>query len=70
MEWLQLKHSPEQELATEVEARTMTPREASLYRTCRMYQQLLSQAVGEVMRLELLLEERRAPESQPPMRPA
>jgi hypothetical protein len=70
MEWLQLQQTPEQELAIEVEARSLTPREASLYRTCRMYQQLLSQAVGEVMRLELLLEEQRVPESQPPARPA
>ena len=68
MEWLQLKQSPEQALSIEVEARSLSPREASLYRTCRMYQQLLAQAVGEVMRLELLLEDRRAPESQPPER--
>jgi hypothetical protein len=60
MEWLQLQQSPEQALSIEVEARSLSPREASLYRTCRMYQQLLAQAVGEVTRLELLLEERRA----------
>jgi hypothetical protein len=42
MEWLQLQQSPEQALSIEVEARSLSPREASLYRTCRMYQQLLA----------------------------
>jgi hypothetical protein len=66
MEWLQLRQTPEQELAIELEARTLTPREASLFRSCRMYQQLLAQATGEIMRLELLVEERRAPGWMPP----
>lgn len=35
----------------------MTEREGMLYRTCRMYQQLLAQAVNEITRLELLVED-------------
>lgn len=57
MEWMQLRQTPEQLLGIELEARTMTEREASLYRAMRMYQQLLCQATWEITRLELLLDE-------------
>lgn len=59
MEWMQLKQSPEQSLQIELEARSMTEREGMLYRTCRMYQQLLAQAVNEITRLELMVEDQK-----------
>ena len=60
MEWIRSNISPEQELQHELAARSMTEREASLYRTCVMYQDLLQQAVWEIMRLELALEDLQA----------
>ncbi len=60
MEWIKNNISPEQELQHELTARSMTEREASLYRTCVMYQDLLQQAVWEIMRLELALEDLQA----------
>ena len=49
--------SPEQELQYELTARSMTEREASLFRTCVMQQNMLQQAVYEIMRLELALQD-------------
>lgn len=67
MEWIRSNISPEQELQHELTARSMTEREASLYRTCVMYQDLLQQAVWEIMRLELALEDLQAQDlSLPP----
>jgi hypothetical protein len=60
MEWIRSNISPEQQLQHELTARSMTEREASLYRTCVMYQDLLQQAVWEIMRLELALEDLQA----------
>jgi len=60
MEWIRSNISPEQELQHELAARSMTEREASLYRSCVMHQDLLQQAVWEIMRLELALEDLQA----------
>jgi hypothetical protein len=60
MEWIRSNISPEQELQHELAARSMTEREASLYRSCVIYQDLLQQAVWEIMRLELALEDLQA----------
>ena len=60
MEWIKNSISPEQELQHELMARSMTEREASLFRSCVMYQNLLQQAVWEIMRLELALEDLQA----------
>ena len=60
MEWIKNNISPEQELQYELAARSMTEREASLYRSCVMYQNMLQQAVWEIMRLELALEDLQA----------
>jgi hypothetical protein len=62
MEWIRSNISPEQELQHELAARSMTEREASLYRSCVMYQDLLQQAVWEIMRLELALEDQQGPD--------
>ena len=67
MEWIRSNISPEQELQHELAARSMTVREASLYRSCVMYQDLLQQAVWEIMRLELALEDLQA--QDPSLRP-
>ncbi len=67
MEWIRSNISPEQELQHELAARSMTEREASLYRSCVMYQDLLQQAVWEIMRLELALEDLQA--QDPSLRP-
>lgn len=67
MEWIKSNISPEQELQHELTARSMTEREASLYRSCVMYQDLLQQAVWEIMRLELALEDLQ--EQDPLLRP-
>lgn len=67
MEWIKSNISPEQELQHELTARSMTEREASLYRSCVMYQDLLQQAVWEIMRLELALEDQQA--QDPSLRP-
>lgn len=67
MEWIKNNISPEQELQHELIARSMTEREASLFRSCVMYQSLLQQAVWEIMRLELALEDLRA--QDPSLRP-
>lgn len=60
MEWLQMRRSPEQELQIELKARSMTEREAMLFRSCVMQQELLQQAVHEIMRLELLVDDLQA----------
>lgn len=60
MEWIRNNISPEQELQHELAARSMTEREASLYRSCVMYQNMLQQAIWEIMRLELALEDLQA----------
>lgn len=60
MEWIRNNISPEQELHHELTARSMTEREASLYRTCVMYQDMMQQAIWEIMRLELALEDQQA----------
>lgn len=65
MEWIRSNISPEQELQHELIARSMTEREASLYRTCVNYQDLLQQAVWEIMRLELALEDLQAQDPSP-----
>lgn len=67
MEWIRTNISPEQELQHELMARSMTEREASLYRTCVKYQDMLQQAVWEIMRLEMALEDLQAqdPSLQP-----
>lgn len=57
MEWIKNNMSPEQELQYELTARSMTEREASLFRTCVMQQNMLQQAVYEIMRLELALQD-------------
>lgn len=61
MDWMRLRQSPEQLLAIELQARNYTEREAMLYRSLCMYQQLLAQATWEITRLELLVEEQRMP---------
>jgi hypothetical protein len=48
-------------------ARSMTEREASMFRSCIMYQNMLQQAVWEIMRLELALEDLQA--QDPSLRP-
>jgi hypothetical protein len=57
MEWLKINRSAEHDLQVELAARSMTEREASLFRTCTMQQELLQQAAHEIMRLELLVED-------------
>ena len=65
MKWLQIERSPEESLRIELEARSMTEREAALYRACVMQQQLLQQATYEIMRLELLVEDLQAQIASP-----
>ncbi len=60
MEWIKNSIPPEQELQYELAARSMTEREASMFRTCIMQQNMLQQAVWEIMRLELALEDLQA----------
>lgn len=62
MEWIKSNISPEQELRHELAIRSMTEREACLYRSCVMYQDMLQQAVWEIMRLELALEDLQGPD--------
>lgn len=57
MEWIKSSISPEQELRNELIIRSMTEREAALYRSCVQYQDMLQQAIWEIMRLELALED-------------
>jgi len=57
MEWIRNNVPPEQELQLELAARSMTEREASLFRTCVAQQNMLQQAVYEIMRLELALQD-------------
>jgi hypothetical protein len=57
MEWLQIKRTPEESLRIELQARSMTEREAMLFRSCVMQQELLQNATYEIMRLELLVED-------------
>ncbi len=65
MEWIKNNISPEQELQHELMARSMTEREASLFRSCVMYQNLLQQAVYEIMRLELALQDLQEQDHEP-----
>lgn len=65
MEWIKNSIPPEQELQLELAARSMTEREASLFRSCVMYQNMLQQAVWEIMRLELALEDLQARDHGP-----
>jgi len=60
MEWIKNSIPPEQELQYELLARSMTEREASMFRTCVMQQNMLQQAVWEIMRLEMALEDLQA----------
>lgn len=60
MEWLQIRRTPEESLRIELQARSMTEREAMLFRSCVMQQELLQQATYEIMRLELLVEDLQA----------
>lgn len=60
MEWIKNSIQPEQELQYELLARSMTEREASMFRTCVMQQNMLQQAVWEIMRLEMALEDLQA----------
>ena len=57
MEWIRNSLPPEQELQIELAARSMREREASLFRTCVAQQNMLQQAVYEIMRLELALQD-------------
>ncbi len=57
MEWIKNNIPPEQELHYELAARSMTEREASMFRAYIMQQNMLQQAVWEIMRLELALED-------------
>lgn len=56
MDWLQSSISPEKELQNELLLRSLPEREALLMRTCLAYQEALSSAMWELMRLESLLE--------------
>lgn len=60
MEWLKLRRTPEQELQIELQARSMTPREGMLFRSCVMKQELIQQATYEIMRLEILVDDLQA----------
>jgi hypothetical protein len=60
MKWLQLRRSVEEDLQIELAARSMTHREAMLYKSLVMQQELLQQATHEIMRLELLVDDLQA----------
>lgn len=57
MDWLVTELSPELEFHVEVATRSMEPRMAMLYRTCITQRESIQQAVWEIMRLELELQE-------------
>ena len=57
MAWFNRDVTPERELAIEVAARGMSPREAHLFKTLMGYQDMLQAAVHEIMRLEFLVED-------------
>jgi len=57
MAWFNRDVTPERELAIEVAARGMSPREAYLFKTLMGYQDMLQAAVHEIMRLEFLVED-------------
>lgn len=57
MDWLGAELSPELEFHVEVATRSMEPRMAMLYRTCIRQRESIQQAVWEIMRLELELQE-------------
>lgn len=57
MAWFNRDVTPERELAIEVAAREMSPREAHLFKTLMGYQDMLQAAVHEIMRLEFLVED-------------
>lgn len=57
MDWFVTELSPELEFHVEVATRSMEPRMAMLYRTCITQRESIQQAVWEIMRLELELEE-------------
>ena len=65
MEWIRNNLPPEQELQIELAARSMTEREASLFRTCVAQQNMLQQAVYEIMRLELALQDLQEQDHEP-----
>ncbi len=57
MAWFNRDVTPERELAIEVAAREMEPREAYLFKALMGYQDMLQAAVHEIMRLEFLVED-------------
>lgn len=57
MAWFNRDVTPERELAIEVAAREMEPREAYLFKSLMGYQDMLQAAVHEIMRLEFLVED-------------
>lgn len=59
MDWLKTELSPELEFQVEVATRSMEPREAMLYRTCALQREQLQQAIWEIMRLDLCLDDLR-----------
>jgi hypothetical protein len=65
MQWFTPSVTPETALKIELLARSMGEREALLYRTCVAYQDMLKSAVWEIMRLEALLEDQKAPDPEP-----
>lgn len=60
MAWFNRDVTPERELAIELAAREMEPREAYLFKTLMSYQEMLQQAVHEIMRLEFAVEDLQA----------
>ena len=59
MSWMTNGLTPEQEFELEKVVRSLEPRKAMLYRQLYTYQQWLQNAVWELMRLELEVEELR-----------
>ena len=60
MAWFNRDVTPERELSIELAAREMEPREAYLFKTLMSYQEMLQQAVHEIMRLEFVVEDLQA----------
>lgn len=56
MDWMQSSVTPEQELQNELVIRTLPEREALLMRSYLLSQEMLRNAMWEIMRLESLLE--------------
>lgn len=59
MAWFNKEIPPQRELSIELAARDMEPREAYLFKTLMSYQEMLQQAVHEIMRLEFVVEDLR-----------